>query len=115
MKIISQNKIIKKQHGLLLILFIYTFFYTDIVKEIIIQNFGINVKLSPIMPILIIYCAFKYGRNLFIFWIVLIICSLVLLTGVYRGISISTLFRTFNTTLIPLVIIGIKIDRKSVV
>ena len=109
MKIISQNKIIKKQHGLLLILFIYTFYYTDIVKEIIIQNFGINVKLSPIMPILIIYCAFKYGRNLFIFWIVLIICSLVLLTGVYRGISISTLFRTFNTTLIPLVIIGIKI------
>ncbi|WP_291735079.1 hypothetical protein [Clostridium sp.] len=109
MKIISQNKIIKKQHVLLLILFIYTFFYTDIVKEIIIQNFGINVKLSPIMPILIIYCAFKYGRNLFIFWIVLIICSLVLLTGVYRGISISTLFRTFNTTLIPLVIIGIKI------
>lgn len=109
MKIISQNKIIKKQHGLLLILFIYTFFYTDIVKEIIIQNFGINVKLSPIMPILIIYCAFKYRRNLFIFWIVLIICSLVLLTGVYRGISISTLFRTFNTTLIPLVIIGIKI------
>ena len=109
MKIITQNKIMKKQHFLLLILFIYTFFYTDIVKEIIIRNFGINVKLSPIMAILTLYCVFKYGRNLFLGWIALIIYSLVLLAGLYKGIGISTLFRTFNTILIPLVIMGIKI------
>ena len=109
MNIITQNKIIKKQHFLLLILFIYTFFYTDIVKEIIIWNFGVNVKLSPTMAILILYCVFKYGRNLFLGWIALIIYSLVLLVGLYNGIGISTLFRTFNTILIPLVIMGIKI------
>lgn len=109
MNIITKNKIIKKQHFLLLILFIYTFFYTDIVKEIIIWNFGVNVKLSPTMAILILYCVFKYGRNLFLGWIALIIYSLVLLVGLYNGIGISTLFRTFNTILIPLVIMGIKI------
>ena len=84
MNIITKNKIIKKQHFLLLILFIYTFFYTDIVKEIIIWNFGVNVKLSPTMAILILYCVFKYGRNLFLGWIALIIYSLVLLVGLYN-------------------------------
>jgi len=113
MNIEQNNKIIKKQHFLLLILFIYTFFYTDIIKEIIIQNIGINVKMSPITVFITLYCILKYGlkykKNLFFTILFSVIFVLVLISTFSNNFGFSTMLRTFNTILIPLLIVSIKI------
>ena len=109
MNIEKTDKIIKKQHCLLLILFICTFFYTDIIKEIIIQNLGINVKLSPVLMILTLYCVFKYGKNILLWWLYTLIIAIVLLAAYSNNLGFSTILRTISTILVPLTIVSIKI------
>lgn len=102
-------KKVKIQHNILLFLFVYSFLFTDFIKEIIFHSIHLNTKLA-ILPVLLILCLSTfYRRNNWVLTLVLFILIYSILGAINYNYSISSIRRFCNTILIPILLITINI------
>ena len=102
------NKV-KKQHNILLVLFLYSFLFTDIVKEILIYNLGINLKIGIFPILVIIYLSIYYRRNNWSIFLIIFVIIYNILSAINYGYGVNSLIRFLNMILLPILLTTIKI------
>lgn len=116
-KITSNDKTINFQDKFIYIMIFYTFVYSNIVRLMVGNLLHLNLLYSILPSLLIItYYIFFYRRvNYLVLYFVMFILLLNLISIINFHIQFSTTYRFISGILIPLLLIGIQLEKVKLV
>lgn len=116
-QIILNGKSYKVENILIFILFYYTFCYTVIIRLILgeITHLNLMYSIVPCLVIVLYYLVFTKFINLFVLYLVIFIFSINIVSIVYFNIPFSGVYRFIVSLLIPLLVVGIKLQESKMI
>ncbi len=108
-----EDRYLRLQNGFIYILIIYTFLYSNVVRSILTNLLHVNLLYSFLPTLLIAgyYLFFFKKASKFVIYIFLFIFLLSMISVFYYHIEISRFYRFLYSILIPLLLVGIHLER----
>lgn len=108
-----EDRYLRLQNGFIYILIIYTFLYSNVVRSMLTNLLHVNLLYSFLPTLLIVgyYLFFFKKASKFVIYIFLFIFLLSMISVFYYHIEISRFYRFLYSILIPLLLVGIHLER----